>query len=83
MTTTVLSKWGNSHALRIPINMVKELDIEANDMLYLESDEEKIIISKAPMPKKGTLEYLFKDYSKESFKTVLINPLKPVGNEKW
>ena len=32
---------------------------------------------------KGTLEYLFKDYSAESFKTTLINPTEPVGNEKW
>ena len=83
MTTAVLSKWGNSHALRIPVNMVKELGIEANDTVYLESDEEKIIISKAPVPKRGTLEYLFKDYSGESFRTVLVNPRKPRGNEKW
>ena len=83
MTTAVLSKWGNSHALRIPVNMVKELGIEANDTVYLENDEEKIIISKAPVPKKGTLEYLFKDYSGESFRTVLVNPRKPRGNEKW
>jgi hypothetical protein len=35
------------------------------------------------MPKKGTLEYLFKDYTGESFKTTLVNPVKPVGKEKW
>ena len=83
MTATILAKWGNSHALRIPSKMVKELGIETNDKLYLETNEDKIIVSKAPAPKKGTLEYLFKDYSGKSFRTVLVNPVEPVGNEKW
>jgi len=39
--------------------------------------------TKTPAPKKGTLEYLFKDYNGESFKTTLINPVKPTGKEKW
>ena len=83
MTTTVITKWGNSHALRIPSKMIKSLGIESNDKVYLEVDEDKIIITKAPVPQKGTLEYLFKDYSGESFKTNLVNPVKPAGNEKW
>jgi len=32
----------------------------------------KLNILKTPTPKKGTLEYLFKDYSGESFKTTLV-----------
>jgi antitoxin MazE len=83
MTTAVITKWGNSHALRLPSKMVKELGIDCNDKVYLETIEDKIIITKMPAPKKGTLEYLFKDYSGESFKTALINPVEPVGNEKW
>ena len=83
MTTTVITKWGNSHALRIPSKMIKALGIESNDKVYLETDEDKIIIAKAPMPKKGTLEYLFKDYPGESFRTTLTNPAEPKGNEKW
>jgi hypothetical protein len=59
------------------------LGIECNDKVYLETGEDKITITKAPVPKKGTLEYLFKDYSGGSFKTVLVNPTKPKGNEKW
>jgi len=83
MTSAVITKWGNSHALRLPSKMLKKLDIDCNDKVYLETGEDSIIITKAPTPKKGTLEYLFKDYSGESFKTTLINPLEPVGNEKW
>ena len=83
MTSAVITKWGNSHALRIPAKMLKEMGIASNDKVYLENSEDKIIITKAPAPKKGTLEYLFKDYSGEPFKTELINPLEPVGNERW
>ena len=43
----------------------------------------KAALAEIPTPKKGTLEYLFKDYSGESFKTPLVNPATPVGNEKW
>ena len=83
MTSAVITKWGNSHALRLPSRLLKELDINCNDKVYLEASDDKIIITKAPTPKKGTLEYLFKDYSGESFKTTLINPVEPAGNEKW
>jgi antitoxin MazE len=83
MTSAVITKWGNSHALRLPSKMVKELGIDCNDKVYLETSKDKIIITKTPAPQKGTLEYLFKDYSGESFNTKLINPAKPVGNEKW
>jgi antitoxin MazE len=83
MTSTVITKWGNSHALRLPSKIVKALEINCNDKVYLEVNDEKIIITKVPSPQKGTLEYLFKDYSGESFKTDLINPLKPVGKEQW
>ena len=83
MTSTVITMWGNSHALRLPSKMIKQLGIGCNDKVYLEAGEDKIIITKVPTPQKGTLEYLFKDYSGESFKTVLINPAEPLGNEKW
>ena len=83
MTSTVITKWGNSHALRLPLEILKAAGISCNDKVYLDANEDKIIISKIPAPKKGTLEYLFRDYSGESFQTVLVNPVEPVGNEQW
>ena len=83
MVSAVISMWGNSHALRLPAKVVKTLGIACNDTVYLETKKDRIIITKAPAPQKGTLEYLFKDYSGESFKTVLSNPVEPVGNERW
>jgi len=83
MTQALITKWGNSHALRIPSKIMKEMCLESNDKVYLETSDDKIIITKTPSPKKGTLEYLFKDYSGESFNTTLLNPTTPAGNEKW
>jgi len=83
MDSTVITMWGNSHALRLPLKIVKALGINCNDRVYMEAEEDKIIITKAPAPKKGTLEYLFKDYSGESFNTTLTNPQTPAGNEQW
>ena len=83
MITAKVTMWGNSHALRIPSSIIKSLGISCNDKVYLETSEDRIVITKTPTPKKGTLEYLFKDYSGERFKTILVNPVKPVGNEKW
>jgi antitoxin MazE len=80
---SVVSKWGNSHALRLPVEITRQLDLDTNDKVFLEVENDKLTITKAPAPKKGTLEYLFKDYSDESFETKLVNPRAPVGEEQW
>jgi hypothetical protein len=40
-------------------------------------------VSRPETPREGTIEYLFKDYSGDKFRTELINPVEPVGKEKW
>jgi len=69
--------------LRIPIEMSRQLGINANDEVILELREKVLTVSKPSTPRKGTIEYLFKDYCGESFKTDLSNPVEPVGEEKW
>jgi antitoxin MazE len=81
--TSVISKWGNSQALRIPAEIIRRLRLKTNDRVFLEVENDKLMMTKAPMLKKGTIEYLFKDYSGESFKTELVNPEEPVGKEQW
>jgi len=82
-TKATVSMWGNSQALRLPIEMTRSLGISANDEVILEVRENILTVSKPSTPREGTIEYLFKDYSGESFKTELTNPVEPVGNEKW
>ena len=82
--STTISKWGNSKGVRVPAEILKKAQVDLNDMLYFDVDEAgRIIMSKVPMPKEGTLEYLFKDYSGDSFETELIDLGDPVGNEQW
>ena len=88
MNSASIAKWGNSQAVRLPAEITRRLDLKTNDRVFLELEEDadlgpKLIITKAPAPKKGTIEYLFKDYSGESFKTELVNPEEPVGKEQW
>jgi len=80
----VVSQWGNSKGIRLPVEVLRKAQIDLNDKLFFEVDEDKrIILTKAPTPKRGTLEYLFKDYDGGSIKTELIDLSEAVGNEKW
>ncbi|GHV95009.1 hypothetical protein AGMMS50293_13290 [Spirochaetia bacterium] len=78
-----VSMWGNSQALRIPVEIARQLGIRTNDEVILEIRENILTVSKPETPRIGTIEYLFKDYSGESFKTELLNPVEPLGEEKW
>jgi len=78
-----VSMWGNSQALRIPVEMTRYLGISPNDEVVLEVRENVLTVSKPSTPREGTIGYLFKDYTGESFKTELANPIEPVGKEKW
>jgi antitoxin MazE len=81
--TSVVSKWGNSQALRLPVEIIRQLGLHTNDKVFLEVENDKLTITKTPTPQKGTIEYLFKDYTGDSFKTKLVNPEEPAGEEQW
>ena len=82
-TKATVSMWGNSQALRLPVEMTRQLGIRVNDEVVLELKENVLTVSKPETPREGTIEYLFKDYSGECFKTELTNPVGPVGKEQW
>lgn len=60
-----LQKWGNSDGIRIPSNILKELNLKTNDKVELVCEDDKIIITKSKN-KKISLEERFKQYSGES-----------------
>jgi antitoxin component of MazEF toxin-antitoxin module len=66
--------WGNTQALRIPVEMTRRMGICANDEVLLEMRENILTVSKSKAPRIETIEYLFKDYSGGNFKTILENP---------
>ena len=58
---TRIQKWGNSSGIRIPSSILKSLNIKTNDILNIEQEEDKIIIS-IPKKRKISLEDKFKEY---------------------
>lgn len=84
LAQSVIAKWGNSSAIRIPSNILKKANIGLNDTIFFDvSEDGNITLTKKPTPKKGTLEYLFKDYEGGSFQSELVIPSTPTGTEKW
>ena len=79
-----IKKWGNSQGIRIPAVVLREAGMEMEDVVYIEPNPGgRLLITKKPAPKRGTIEYLFKDYTGESFEVELVNLGDAVGEEKW
>ena len=57
-----LQKWGNSTGIRIPSSILKSLNIKANDILCIEQEEDRIVIS-ISKKKKISLSEKFKEYN--------------------
>lgn len=60
-----LQKWGNSIGIRIPSSILKSLNLKDNDILKIEEQDERIIIS-IPKKQKISLSERFKDYHREN-----------------
>lgn len=56
-----IQKWGNSDGIRIPSSILKSLNIKTNDILNIEQEDDKIIIS-IPKKRKVSLADKFKEY---------------------
>jgi hypothetical protein len=67
----------------VPIDMPCTLNGRQVVISVLESAPEKESVYVQPDPKRGTLEYLFRDYDGTSFQTELVDLGAPIGNEKW
>ena len=76
-----IQKWGNSLGIRIPSNILKSLNIKTNDILNIELDDNKIVIS-VPQKKKISLEERFKEYNGENL-AKNFSWDESVGKEIW
>ena len=56
-----IQKWGNSVGIRIPSSILKSLNIKTNDILNIEQEKDKIIIS-IPKKRKISLSDKFREY---------------------
>ncbi len=82
-----LQKWGNSHGIRVPKQVLTDLDIKENDKLSINVVDDEIIIKKEKSHKtlKERLEEFYKKPISEikMLKEEEISTGYPVGEEIW
>lgn len=82
-----LQKWGNSHGIRVPKQLLTDLDIKVNDKLNIEVENDKMIIKKEKTHK--TLKERLEDFYKKPISRIKkieveeIDTGSPVGDEIW
>lgn len=78
---TTIQKWGNSHGVRIPKQLLEALKLHENDKIEIERQQDAIIIRKAGM-RHRTLEERMAGF-KGSYEFSECDTGAPVGNEVW
>ena len=78
---TQLVKWGNSHGIRIPQNILKESEIEPNEMLTLYCRKGQIIVQKKFRHR--TLEERAQEYGGSLGPYEEFDWGEPLGREFW
>ena len=82
-----LQKWGNSHGIRVPKQLLNDLDIKVNDKLNIEVENDKMIIKKEKTHK--TLKERLEDFYKKPISKIKkieveeIDTGSPIGDEIW
>ena len=74
-----IQKWGNSCGVRIPAQILNELNLKENDTLRIKKENDKIILEKA---NQKSIYELFENYS-GCYVCEEFNPNDVRGNELW
>ena len=77
---STVAKWGNSLAIRIPKNIVQQIDLKEGTTIEIEVTNNNIVIT----PKK--IEYTLDDLLAEASKEDMTGEYdwgEPVGEEVW
>ena len=77
---TVIKKWGNASAIRLPANILKELNWAVNENIDIKIQDNKLILEKSTK-RKNILE-LFENYEGD-YKCTEIDWGESIGEEIW
>lgn len=77
-----IQKWGNSAGIRIPSEILKSLNIKIDDVLNIEQEEDKIIIT-VPKKQKISLRDRFQEYNGKNLAKEFSWDENVVGREIW
>lgn len=78
----IVNRWGNSSAIRLPKQVVNQLQLQVNDVLDYDISGNSIILKKVTTVPELTVEELFKDYQGEPM-SITSHLFESVGNEQW
>lgn len=78
---TKIAKWGNSKAIRIPKEILEEINLKNGDDVTIDIEDGCIIISPKKQINKIDLDALFKTYEGDDSKEFWTD--NSVGKEVW
>jgi len=81
MMITQLKKWGNSFAIRLPQNLLSQVNFQENENIEIRVEDNTIILSSAVKPR-YQLEELLSQITPKN-KQELVDFGKPIGKEVW
>jgi antitoxin MazE len=81
MIITQLKRWGNSLAIRLPQNLLSQVNLQENEDIEIRVENNTIILNAAPKHK-YLLDDLLSKITPEN-KQDLVDFGKPVGKEIW
>ncbi|MGH7230943.1 MAG: AbrB/MazE/SpoVT family DNA-binding domain-containing protein [Nitrospiraceae bacterium] len=76
----VLKKWGNSAAVRLPVEVVKKCKLCLNERLEISVSKERIILKRAPLSSNKYLAALLAGITDEN-RHDAVDCGRPVGRE--
>ncbi len=76
---THIQKWGNSLALRIPVQFSRRLHLESGAMVEILLEDDHLLIK----PQKDTLEHLVSQITPENTHGEIFEDDGPRGHEVW
>ena len=80
---TTIKKWGNSHGVRLSLNILGEVDMDLNSAVEISTNGDCIIIKKAePHKRRKNIVELFDGHEK-TYKPTDIDWGEPIGKEVW
>lgn len=80
LTTSKITKWGNSQGLIIPKSVLADVNFKTNDEVLISTSTDSIIIKKTK--RRRTLAEIFEGH-KDYYELEEISTGQPVGKEIW
>ncbi|MFG6179632.1 AbrB/MazE/SpoVT family DNA-binding domain-containing protein [Halomonas sp. THAF12] len=80
-----IQKWGNSAAVRLPVDLLRKYGLHDGDLLEVEEEPSKLILKPVPAKPKYTLEQLLSQCDPDAPEPEDLKAwrdLEPVGREE-